>query len=146
MKTRYVLNTQTGVVLFRNAATDDNPFVFRLIDDETAAAINSREIDVRDVVEAVLKSDHEKDGFSYTAYDAQRKAAIKKLNMSERTMVPISEMPDKPEEKQDNPDDVITLEKVKPSRRGRTQKAKSANVNEPKEEQPRSAALADLGI
>ena len=90
-KIRYVININTAVVCFRTSATDENPIIFRKIDDDTANSILHNKVKASDVIEALMKHEASKDGFSWREYDRKRQAAEKLLNVSQREMVPVND-------------------------------------------------------
>lgn len=109
-KIRFVLNINSGTVSSRTSETDKNPIIFRMIDDATASAIVKKEVSVDVVIEAINRKEYGKPGFSWKEYEAKRRAAEDLLNVSQREMIPVTDDPKlKSEERQINPDDVVTL-------------------------------------
>lgn len=108
-RANYVVNITTGSVTPRTSATDGNPMVFRLIDDETAMAIFDKKVTAWQICEAIDKSDRSAKEFNYREYSKRMQAAEKLLNVSQREMVPIQGDPNTVVEEEKDDDNVLTL-------------------------------------
>lgn len=87
-RVRFAINVDSGVVTYRNSATDALPTIWKLIDDETASAVVKRKVDAKAVIEAIQKSVVRNDGFNWKEYDAKRREELKLYNVSQREMIP----------------------------------------------------------
>lgn len=101
MRANYVLNINSGTVCVRTMACDDHPMILRPIDDETALAILKGKVRASVVIEALTKAEMSADGFNWKEYDAKRRAAEEKFNVSKREMIPVSEEEQEAAQKQD---------------------------------------------
>lgn len=108
-RANYVINISTGSVTPRTSATDGNPMIFRLIDDETALAIFDRKVTAWQICEAIDKNDRSAKEFNYREYSKRMQAAEKLLNVSQREMVPIQGDPNTVVEPEKEDTDVLTL-------------------------------------
>ena len=108
----YVVNITTGSVTPRTAATDGNPMVFRLIDDETAMAIFDKKVTAWQICEAIDKNDRSAKEFNYREYNKRMQAAEKLLNVSQREMIPIQGDPNAVVEEEKEDDNVLTLKEL----------------------------------
>lgn len=101
MRANYVLNINSGTVCVRTMACDDHPMILRPIDDETALAILKGKVKASVVIEALTKAEMSAEGFNWREYDAKRRAAEEKFNVSKREMIPVSEEEHEASQKQD---------------------------------------------
>lgn len=130
----YVINITTGVVTGRTSATDRNPMIFRLIDDETARAIIDKKVTAWQIVGAIDKNDRSAKDFNFRYYNKRMAAAEKALNVSQRDMVPLQGDPSVAVEEEKPDEGVLTLSALGLSS-GKTEKAKKAEKPEKKSEE-----------
>ena len=126
-KCRFVLNISNGVVCGRNSVTDSNPIIYRKIDDETATAIVRKQVSVTEVIDAIDMQDRSVEGFNWRKYDAERREAEKKLNVSRREMIPVSDEQQTNETAAAEEADVVTLEGLGVRKGGKAAKSKAAD-------------------
>ena len=108
-RANYVINISTGSVTPRTSATDGNPMIFRLIDDETALAIFDKKVTAWAICEAIDKNDRSAKEFNYREYSKRMQAAEKLLNVSQREMIPIQGDPNTVVEEEKEDANVLTL-------------------------------------
>lgn len=130
----YVINITTGVVTGRTSATDRNPMIFRLIDDETARAIIDKKVTAWQIVGAIDKNDRSAKDFNFRDYNKRMAAAEKALNVSQRDMVPLQGDPSVAVEEEKPDEGVLTLSALGLSF-GKTEKVKKAEKPEKKAEE-----------
>ena len=142
---QYVLNINSGTVTLRTPATDDNPVIFRKIDDETATMIVRGKIKAFDVVEAIEKHERNSPDFSWREYDKKRRAAEKLLNVSRREMTPVSDDPNENGDQggQEGDEDVVSLKELGiAGEEPAAKKPKKEKAAKPKEEASEAGAEA----
>ena len=136
-RARFVFNIETGLVGFRTNATDQLPVIFKLLDDETAAAIERGEVKVSDVQEAIMKAEMSRSGFSWKEYDKKRTKAKELLNMSQRDMVPVNEEQPSEEQAAEQNEEVLSLKDISSG------EAEDAPKGKPNSKGGKSGAKAD---
>lgn len=109
MSSHFVLNINSCVVCPRTSATDENPIIFRRIDDETARMIDSGKVKASVVIEALEKKERSASDFNWKEYDKKRQAAEKALNVSQRDMIPVSDPNAEDGRGKDDDADVVSL-------------------------------------
>lgn len=107
MRASHVLNINSGAVCPRTIACDDHPMILRPIDEETALAIMRGKVRASDVIEAITKAEMSAEGFNWKEYDARRRAAEEKYNVSKRDMIPVNEEEQAASQKQD--ENIVSL-------------------------------------
>jgi len=152
-RARFVFNIETGLVGFRTNSTDQLPVIFKLIDDETAAAIERGEVKVSDVQEAIMKAEMTKSGFSWREYDKERTKAKELLNMSQRDMAPVNEEQSSEEQVAEQNEEVLSLKDISSGEAEDAPKGKSsskggksgAKADKPNGEEPAETKDAPKG-
>ena len=134
----HVININSGAICVRTSAADDHPMILRPIDFETVMAIRSREVPVKDVLEAIAKEEMSMDGFSWREYDAKRRAAEEKFNVSRREMIPVNDEDGKSEEKPD--EKVVSMKALGIAKKGGVKrlKAKDGEAQKAEDDTPRA--------
>lgn len=119
-----VLNINTGTVIPRTPATDENPIIFRRIDIETGRAINTGKVKASEIIEALEKRERNSPDFNWREYDKKRRSAEKLLNVSRRDMVPVADENGETT-KDDNGAEVISMNDLLPNAGGKKKASKA---------------------